>query len=123
MIDSVHFENFKSLKNTSVQFGQLTVLVGPNGCGKSSVLEAMSLAAQVCAPPPEEYSEYQLFAITRLPNLFSGRRKPQRLLTQGSKNPIRLSLRSVAGDDLELSVPVRAPHDRSVSGEAKLTIL
>ncbi|HEY0190132.1 MAG TPA: AAA family ATPase [Kofleriaceae bacterium] len=48
MIDRVHFENFKSLQDVTVQLGRLTVLVGANGCGKSSVLMGISqLSARV----------------------------------------------------------------------------
>lgn len=39
MIDRVHFENFKSLQDVTIDLGRLTALVGPNGCGKSSVLQ------------------------------------------------------------------------------------
>ena len=41
---SVSIENFKSIKNLSVDLSQLTLLIGPNGCGKSSIMEAISLA-------------------------------------------------------------------------------
>ncbi len=33
MIQSVHFENFRSLRAVDLNLGRLTVLVGPNGCG------------------------------------------------------------------------------------------
>lgn len=38
MLTRLHVRNFKSLRDLEVRFGQLTVLVGPHGCGKSSVL-------------------------------------------------------------------------------------
>lgn len=48
MIDRVHFENFKSLQDVTIQLGRLTVLVGANGCGKSSVLQGIdSLLARL----------------------------------------------------------------------------
>jgi energy-coupling factor transporter ATP-binding protein EcfA2 len=40
-ISSVHIENFRSVRNETFAFGDLTALVGPNGCGKSSVLRAI----------------------------------------------------------------------------------
>jgi predicted ATPase len=43
MIDRVHFENFKSLADVTIDLGRLTVLVGANGCGKSSVLQGIAL--------------------------------------------------------------------------------
>jgi len=43
MLSRLHVRNFKSLRDLEVRFGQLTVLVGPNGCGKSSVLQAVKV--------------------------------------------------------------------------------
>ena len=43
MLTRLHVRNFKSLRDLEVRFGQLTVLVGPNGCGKSSVLQAVKV--------------------------------------------------------------------------------
>jgi AAA15 family ATPase/GTPase len=52
MIDLVHFENFKSLQDVTLDLGRLTALVGANGCGKSSVLQAMHLLSQWARLPP-----------------------------------------------------------------------
>jgi energy-coupling factor transporter ATP-binding protein EcfA2 len=57
MLTRLHVRNFKSLRDLEVRFGQLTVLVGPNGCGKSSVLQAIEalrnlILAQSHAPAP-----------------------------------------------------------------------
>lgn len=41
MIDAVEFRNFRALRNVDLELGPLTVLVGPNGCGKTSVLEGL----------------------------------------------------------------------------------
>ena len=43
-LKSVSIENFKRIKNLSVDLSQLTLLIGPNGCGKSNIMEAISLA-------------------------------------------------------------------------------
>jgi len=41
MINSLTLDNFKAHKHTELTFERLTVLVGPNGGGKTSVLEAL----------------------------------------------------------------------------------
>lgn len=45
MITNLRLENFKGHRDTSVALKQLTLLVGDNGSGKSSVLEAIRFAA------------------------------------------------------------------------------
>lgn len=60
MIDRVHFENFKSLANVTLDFGRFTALVGTNGCGKSSVLQGLHLLSQTGLPgiiDPDSVSE------------------------------------------------------------------
>lgn len=44
MIDSVLIEQFKSIERLHVDLNRLTVLVGPNAAGKSSILQAIELA-------------------------------------------------------------------------------
>ncbi len=46
MLGSVRIVNFKGLHDVTVPTGRLTVLVGPNGVGKTSVLEAIELVGQ-----------------------------------------------------------------------------
>lgn len=47
MITRVRFQNFKALRDVQIDFtAPLTVFVGPNACGKTSVLQAVSLASE-----------------------------------------------------------------------------
>jgi predicted ATPase len=41
MIESIRFQNFKALKDATLKLGPLNVIVGPNGSGKTSILQAM----------------------------------------------------------------------------------
>jgi len=43
IIKSVHVKNFRCIKYETLECEDLTVLVGPNGCGKSSFLRAIEL--------------------------------------------------------------------------------
>jgi AAA15 family ATPase/GTPase len=41
MIESVGFKNFLALKDVKIDLERLTVIVGPNACGKSTILEGI----------------------------------------------------------------------------------
>ncbi len=45
-INSVHIQNFKSLKNVSLDLGDITLLTGVNSCGKSSFIQTLLLLKQ-----------------------------------------------------------------------------
>lgn len=45
MISEIQIENFKSIAKLSLKPGNVTVLIGENGSGKSNVLEAIAFAA------------------------------------------------------------------------------
>jgi predicted ATPase len=46
MIHKVHIQNFKCLRDVSVELERFTVFVGTNGSGKTSVLEAIHHAVR-----------------------------------------------------------------------------
>ncbi len=46
MISSVTLKNYKAHRDTTIELGRFTVLVGPNGSGKTSVLEAIDKLAR-----------------------------------------------------------------------------
>ena len=41
MLTKIHVENFKSLKNISIELKPLTIFIGPNSSGKSSILQSI----------------------------------------------------------------------------------
>ncbi len=42
-IDTLHIENFKSIKNLDVKFNKINAIVGPNNAGKSNIMRALSI--------------------------------------------------------------------------------
>lgn len=46
MLQQLRLENFKGLKKAEIDFGRITVLIGPNGTGKSSILQALMVLRQ-----------------------------------------------------------------------------
>lgn len=47
-ISKIHIEGFRSLRDIELELTPLTVLVGPNQAGKSSILDALDLLARGC---------------------------------------------------------------------------
>jgi predicted ATPase len=43
MLRRLHVSNFKSLKNVNMEFKPLTIIIGPNSSGKSSILQSILL--------------------------------------------------------------------------------
>ena len=65
-IDSIHLQNFKRFTNLKIQnipaTAKLVVLLGPNGCGKSSVFDALhtnlvNLGGREAHGDPDYYSK------------------------------------------------------------------
>ena len=50
MFKRASFKNFKGLRDVSLELGRMTVLIGPNASGKSSVLDGIHLASQLALP-------------------------------------------------------------------------
>lgn len=48
-LESIAVQNFKAAKNAVIPLGKVTILVGPNGCGKSSVLQGVHWAARAAS--------------------------------------------------------------------------
>ncbi len=43
IIDRIHIENFRSIKNIDVRFNKINALIGPNNAGKSNIMKALSI--------------------------------------------------------------------------------
>lgn len=79
MIESVEFKNFKLLRDAHLTLPPLTLIVGPNSSGKSSILEGLHYLAQLGQTPPE--------------TLFRGNRTPEVLRSSGVDVGFALSMR------------------------------
>lgn len=119
MIERVHFKNFKSLQDVTLDLGPLTALVGVNGCGKSSALEGIHLLSQTGRRAPRSANPNQENFLKqrwqRLGATFSGARSPRRLATQDQPTDIELSMRALDQDALHLtiSLPALTDEDRA----------
>ena len=45
MIDSIRIQNYKSIVDLTLEIGRFNVIIGTNGCGKSNILEAITMGA------------------------------------------------------------------------------
>ncbi|MBI3135372.1 MAG: AAA family ATPase [Bacteroidetes bacterium] len=45
MIEKVSIKNYKSVQDIEIELGRFNVFIGENGCGKSNILEAITLGA------------------------------------------------------------------------------
>lgn len=45
MINQINIKNFKSIVDMTIPLGRFNVIIGPNGCGKSNILEAIAFSA------------------------------------------------------------------------------
>lgn len=55
MIKSVYIDNFKSLVDFRIELAKFTCLIGLNGAGKSTVLQAMDFLAQLVSGDLDEW--------------------------------------------------------------------
>ncbi len=101
MIDNVEFKNFKSFEDVTLEgLGRLAVFVGPNGSGKTSILEGIDYLARLGRTKPSE-----LFVKQRDPRILLRRGASERqfeIATEGSVVEQRVGLRlevEVATDD------------------------
>ena len=64
-LEKVHIKNYLSLRDVTLPFKPLTVLVGPNASGKSNVLSALDLLKTMTVDeelPAEEFIQKSLWA-------------------------------------------------------------
>ena len=84
MINAVQFENFKGFRSATTTLSPLTVIVGPNSSGKTSVLEGLHYLSQFARRPVSE--------------ILNGPRHEANLYYRGASGPMRLRWHAVEPD-------------------------
>lgn len=111
MLARAAFQNFKGLQDLSVDLSPITVIVGKNGAGKTSILQGIHYASQVGARRADEEKN----PAGRLGALFSGARDPRRLVTLPWHDSVRLALTEVGGCTLSLTIAL-PPEEEEGAG-------
>jgi predicted ATPase len=91
MISRIHIQDFKAHKSTTVDLGPLTVLVGDNASGKTSVLDALWLQAAINPNPVQA---------------LRGNFAPEDLLRRGANGPMVLTSKGVTGEPWKTKITV-----------------
>jgi len=82
MLQRIHIENFKSLKNVTLDLQRVNVLIGPNNSGKTNVLKALELFVKETS-----FSNSQIEYF----NTISFNRKGEKLLSKLSWKNVKAS--------------------------------
>ncbi|BAJ81380.1 hypothetical protein ACMV_20330 [Acidiphilium multivorum AIU301] len=116
-LDSITVRKFKATEEAVIPVSRVTILVGPNGCGKSSVLQAIHWAARAASYVlPKNTKEMISFerldyvpSSEPLKTLYKGELK-----TDSSSTPVEVifSHRPVGEDVIQTTVRIRAARNR-----------
>ncbi|MGO3933507.1 ATP-dependent nuclease [Rhodopseudomonas pseudopalustris] len=116
-LETICVKNFKATKEASIPLRDVTILVGPNGCGKSSVLQAIHWAARSASYVlPKNTKEMISFerldyvpSSDPLTTLHNGEMK-----SDGSSTPVEVIFthRPIAEEVTQATVRIRAARNR-----------
>lgn len=110
MLAEANFKSFKLLRDVKLPLNRLSVLVGPNGVGKSTVLEGMHYLLQLATRTPDE----DRLETGRPGALFTGTRALERLVAK--PDATELELEAVLSDGTHFGLRGRpAPQDEQGS--------
>ncbi|WP_438031539.1 AAA family ATPase [Sorangium sp. So ce204] len=101
MLQQVSFTNFKSLRRVDARLGRFMVIVGPNGSGKTSILDGLHYLARTTQAP--------------LASVMRGTFDPPNLKSRGSTDAMRLAVTG-SFHDVTAGVEVGVECDSDASG-------
>lgn len=116
-LEAITVRGFKAVKEATIPLDSVTILVGPNGCGKSSVLQAIHWAARAASYVLPKNTK-EMIAFERLDYIPSS--EPLTTLHKGelrsdsSSNPVEVAFvhRSDGDDSVQATVRIRAARNR-----------
>lgn len=107
MINKARFRNFKLLRDVEIELGQLSVIVGANGTGKSSMLEGLASIMAVAGKAPDEEQPRML-----APRHFVDERAPELLRSVGTTEGFSLEILTDTGTRYRVKHHPRSRHLR-----------
>ncbi len=103
MIERVSFHEFKSLHQVSIDLGRFVVIVGPNGSGKTSILDGLLYLARATTSP--------------LDNVMSGVYEPANLERRGASSPMAIEMAGhFEGNAAEVRIAPMSQDDKPEFG-------
>ncbi|MCL2763413.1 MAG: ATP-binding protein, partial [Treponema sp.] len=72
MLKKLTIRNFKAIQDVTIEFTPLTVLIGENSCGKSTVLQAIDFLRSAASRDIPEYLREKGWSFTELLSQFNG---------------------------------------------------
>jgi hypothetical protein len=114
VITSLQIESFKSLHKTIVPLGQISVFIGPNGGGKSNLLEALGVLSAAAGGRVNDAALLARGVRTGLPNLYKSafpklsneKTQPQHIFLGVEQEVEKIKI----GYEVTLNNPLKAPE-------------
>jgi energy-coupling factor transporter ATP-binding protein EcfA2 len=104
MITSVHFRNFKGIQRADVALERLTVIVGPNASGKTSILEGLHFLSRLGTENPAQIFQDEQLRLLRHHRI--GTDEPMELSCTDPRGSIRLIF-PIKEEERTLKSPLR----------------
>lgn len=116
-LESITIRKFKAVKEATIPLDSVTILVGPNGCGKSSVLQAIHWAARAASYVLPKNTK-EMISFERLDYVPSS--EPLTTLHKGElksdsgSNPVEVAFvhRPSGEESIQATVRIRAARNR-----------